>query len=101
LVSRKWITVTLTPEPGSVAARVLFLNALEAEGLLTDDITDRLSVLDNDDDDDGEVPVLDDETVPLLLAISDIHTRSGADRCSTRECGRRFDQDRCLLVAAN
>ncbi len=43
LVSRKWIAVTLTPEPNSVSARALFLKALEAENLLTDDIADRLT----------------------------------------------------------
>ncbi len=64
LVSRKWVTVTLTAEPTSVAARVLFLKALEAEGLLTNELRDRLS------DADAEPPD-DDDSVPLLLAISD------------------------------
>jgi len=72
LVSRRWIAVTLTPEPDSVAARVLFLKALDAEGLLTDDIADALSVLDDPD----EIPVLDD--TPLLLAISDNGTEMKA-----------------------
>ncbi len=70
LVSRKWITVTLTAEPTSVAARVLFLNALESEGLLTDELADRLS------DADGEPPA--DDSVPLLLAISDNGTEMKA-----------------------
>lgn len=75
LVSRKWITVTLTPEPNSTSARVLFLKGLEAEGLLTDDIRDRLTAL---DDDNQELPVIDDDTVPLLLAISDNGTEMKA-----------------------
>jgi transposase InsO family protein len=74
LVSRKWITVTLTPEPNSTSARVLFLKALEAENLLTDEIRHRLTNL----DDDQEIPVIDDDTVPLLLAISDNGTEMKA-----------------------
>jgi transposase InsO family protein len=71
LVSRKWIASTLTAEPTSVAARVLFVKALDAEGLLTDELRDRLSDLDADppDDNDG---------VPLLLAISDNGTEMRA-----------------------
>lgn len=71
LVSRKWVAVTLTPEPDSVAARVLFLKALESEGLLTDGIVEALGALDDD-----EIPVLDD--APLLLAISDNGTEMRA-----------------------
>jgi transposase InsO family protein len=74
LVSRKWIAVTLTPEPTSVSARVLFIKALDAEGLLTDDLAARLSDL----DDDTEIPALDADTVPLLLAISDNGTEMKA-----------------------
>jgi len=62
LVSRKWIATTLTAEPTSLAARVLFTKALDAEGLLTDNLAERLSDL------DAELPS-DDESVPLLLAI--------------------------------
>jgi hypothetical protein len=68
------ITVTLTPEPNSTSARVLFLKALEAENLLTDEIRHRLTNL----DDDQEIPVIDDDTVPLLLAISDNGTEMKA-----------------------
>lgn len=74
LVSRKWIAVTLTPEPTSVSARVLFLKALDAEGLLTDDLAAHLADL----NDDTEIPALDDDTVPLLLAISDNGTEMKA-----------------------
>lgn len=71
LVSRKWITVTLTPEPTSVAARVLFTRALDAEGLLTDELACRLSDLEAEPGDD-------DEGLPLLLAISDNGTEMKA-----------------------
>ena len=65
LVSRKWIATVLAPEATSTQVRVLFLEALEAEGLLTAEIRDRLATLDE------TVPELDDDELPLLLAISD------------------------------
>ena len=65
LVSRKWIATIVGPEATSTQVRVLFLNALDAEGLLTDEIIDRLASLDE------TVPELDDDDLPLLLAISD------------------------------
>ena len=34
VVSRKWIATLLTPEATSTQVKVLFLNALDAEGLL-------------------------------------------------------------------
>jgi transposase InsO family protein len=71
LVSRKWIAVTLTSEPTSVSARVLFAKALDAEGLLTDELRDRLS------DVDAELPD-DSDGVPMLLAISDNGTEMRA-----------------------
>lgn len=75
LVSRKWITVTLTSEPDSLAVKVLFIKALESEGLLTDDLRHLL-------DDPDAVPPDDDDRVPMLLAISDNGTemRSGDTR---------------------
>jgi putative transposase len=75
LVSRKWITVTLTPEPDSVAARVLFCKALEAENLLTDDLAERLTTL----NDEANEPIPDIEGVPMLLAISDNGTEMRAN----------------------
>ena len=72
LVSRKWITTTLTPEPTSASARVLFLKALDAEGLLTDEMRDRLTDL------SGEIPEGEEDGVPLLLAISDNGTEMRA-----------------------
>lgn len=74
LVSRKWIATILTGQPDSVAVRVLFTKALDAEGLLDDRLRDRLTDLDAVPD--------DDERVPLLLAISDNGTemRSGDTR---------------------
>ncbi len=45
--------------------RVLFLKALEAEGLLTEQTRTRLATLDE------TVPDGDDDEVPLLLAVSD------------------------------
>jgi transposase InsO family protein len=65
LVSRKWIASIVGPEATSTQVRVLFLKALEAEGLLTNDIAARLAVLDE------TVPTIDDDEVPLLLAVSD------------------------------
>jgi len=65
LVSRKWIATILAPEATSTQVRVLFLKALDAEDLLTDEIRERLATLDE------TVPELDDDELPLLLAISD------------------------------
>lgn len=65
LVSRKWIASIVGPEATSTQVRILFLKALEAEGLLTADIRDRLATLDE------TVPDVDDDKVPLLLAVSD------------------------------
>lgn len=65
LVSRKWIHTIVAPEATSTQVRVLFLGALDDEGLLTDAIRDRLATLDE------TVPELDHDEVPLLLAISD------------------------------
>jgi putative transposase len=72
LVSRKWITVTLTPEPNQVAVKVLFLKALAAEGLLTPELQERLA--------DPDTPIPDnDDTIPMLLAISDNGTEMRGD----------------------
>jgi putative transposase len=65
LVSRKWIATILAAEATGVQVRVLFVKALEAEGLVTDELRDRLAHLDDAAIDD------DLEAVPLLLAISD------------------------------
>ncbi len=65
LVSRKWIATIVGPEATSTQVRILFLNALEAEGLLSDEIRSRLADLDE------TVPEPDDDELPLLLAISD------------------------------
>ncbi len=70
LVSRKWITVTLTPEPNAVSVRVLFLKALQAEGLLTAELQERLA--------DIDAPIPDDDEIPMLLAISDNGTEMRA-----------------------
>lgn len=65
LVSRKWIATILASEATGTQVRVLFLKALDAEGLLDDNLATRLESLD-------EAAVGDDDTaVPLLLAISD------------------------------
>ena len=74
LVSRKWVAVTLTPEPNSVSVRVLFLKALAAENLLSVELQERLA------DPDAVIP--DDDSLPMLLAISDNGTemRSGDTR---------------------
>lgn len=65
IVSRLWIATILAPEPTSTQVRVLFLRALQDQGLLSDEIRERLSALDEC------APDLDDDTIPLLLAISD------------------------------
>lgn len=91
IVSRKWIATLLCAEATSTQVKVVFLAGLDNEGLLAD-LEWRL-------DAPGDVD-LDEESVPILLAVSDIHTRSGADRSLVAWCGRRFDRDRCSLVAA-
>lgn len=65
LVSRKWIATILAPEATGVQVRVLFTKALEAEGLLSDELAARLADLD-----DAAVGD-DDPALPLLVAISD------------------------------
>ena len=60
-MSRKWIAAHLTAAPDSAAARVLFANALDNEGLLTDELAARLA------DPDADPP---DDEIPLLLALS-------------------------------
>jgi transposase InsO family protein len=73
IVSRKWIATLLCAEATSVQVKVVFLAGLEAEGLLAN-LEWRL---DQPDDVD-----LDDETAPILLAVSDNgpEMRSGETR---------------------
>ena len=71
LVSRKWISTHLTANPDSVAARIVFITGLDAEGLLSDELRALLA------DPDAEPPEGDDR-VPLLLAISDNGTEMRA-----------------------
>jgi transposase InsO family protein len=59
LVSRKWIATLLSAEETSTQTKVLFLNALTAENLI-DEVEAR----------QGDINV-DDERLPILLAISD------------------------------
>ena len=61
IVSKKWITTLLCAEATSVQVKVVFLNALEAEGLL-DDLEWRLNA-------PGDVD-LTEEAAPILLAVS-------------------------------
>ncbi len=62
IVSKKWITTLLTAEAPSTQVKVVFLKALETEGLLAD-LEWRL---------DHPVDVdLEDEAAPVLLAVSD------------------------------
>lgn len=72
LVSKKWITVTLTAEPNQIAVKVLFLKALRAEGLLTSELEARL------ENPDTPIPS-DDDSIPMLLAISDNGTEMRGD----------------------
>ena len=62
VVSRKWIATLLCAEATSTQVKVVFLNALDSEGLL-DALEWRL-------DQPGDVD-LDDDTAPVLLAVSD------------------------------
>ena len=62
IVSKKWITTLLCAEATSVQVKVVFLNALETEGLLDD--------LDWRADQPGDVDLTDD-AAPVLLAVSD------------------------------
>jgi transposase InsO family protein len=62
IVSRKWITTLLAAEPTSVQVKVLFTQALRAEAIL-DDLDGRLA--------DPVTVDFDDETLPVLLAVSD------------------------------
>ena len=57
---RKWITTLISPEETATQAQVLFLAALEAEGLI-EGVEDRLNT--------GELP--DGDSLPILLAVSD------------------------------
>lgn len=65
VVSRKWIATILAPEATSTQVRVLFLTALEAEGLLSEETQARVACLDE------TVPDDDTDEIPLLLAVSD------------------------------
>ena len=65
VVSRKWIATILAAEATNTQVKVLFLKALDAEGLLTDELRDRLADLDD------TAPADDLPDIPLLLAISD------------------------------
>ena len=62
IVSRKWIATLLAAEPTSVQVKVLFTQALRAEGIL-DDLDWRLE--------HPELVDVDDEALPVLLAVSD------------------------------
>jgi putative transposase len=62
IVSRKWITTLLAAEPTSVQVKVLFTQALAVEAIL-DDLDWRLA--------HPEALEFDDETLPVLLAVSD------------------------------
>jgi len=62
VVSRKWITTLLTAEATSVQVKVVFMNALETEGLL-EPLEWRLDHVEDVD--------LSVEQAPILLAVSD------------------------------
>jgi transposase InsO family protein len=65
IVSRKWIATILASEATGTQVKVLFLKALDAEGLLSDELAARLEALD-------DTSVADDlDDLPLLLAVSD------------------------------
>ncbi|MGH2393884.1 MAG: integrase core domain-containing protein [Candidatus Limnocylindria bacterium] len=60
LVSRKWIATLLSPEETALQTLVVFLDALEAEGLIGL-VDERLAT--------GELPA--ESQIPILLAVSD------------------------------
>jgi putative transposase len=65
LVSRRWVATLLSAEESSTQAKVVFLDALEEEGLL-ELVADRL------DAPAGLQAVdMEDERLPILLAVSD------------------------------
>jgi hypothetical protein len=80
VVSRYWIDTLVSIEETSTQVKVVFERALADQGL-TDLLTPERLDLDVDDPDR-----------PILLAVSDIHTRSCAGRCSSPGGGRRFDR---------
>jgi putative transposase len=64
LVSRKWLTEIVSSEETSTQVELAFTAALEAEGLL--------AAVDARHDEDGRVDTsVDDQTRPVLLAVSD------------------------------
>jgi transposase InsO family protein len=74
MVSRKWLTMLVSPEETSTQVEVAFTAALDAEGLL--DLVDertttalRAALLSADRD--ALDAVIDDGVLPLLLAVSD------------------------------
>ncbi len=69
-VSRKWITEIVSVEETSTQVELAFTAALDAEGLLeiVDAHADGRADLATDDQATG------DQSRPILLAVSDIHT---------------------------
>lgn len=77
LVSRKWINTLLTPNPDTVAVKVLFTNALDTEAMLTDKLRHRLDLL-------GEGKAIPEhDGTPILLAVSDNGTEMRSDGTRT------------------
>jgi putative transposase len=71
LVSKKWIASLLSAEESSTQTQVLFLDALVAEGLI-DEVEARQGCVD-----------VDDEAIPILLAISDNGSPMTSDKTRT------------------
>lgn len=72
LVSRKWIDHLVTVEETSTEVAAVFTRALDREGLLVPGLAITA---------DGTVPItVDDTRRPIVLAVSDIHTRFRTDR---------------------
>ena len=70
MVSRKWIATLVSIEETATQVVVVFDLAVAAEGLSELITPERLDL------------AADDPARPILLAVSDIHTRSGVDRSS-------------------
>jgi putative transposase len=77
IVSRKWITTVVSPEETSTQVEVAFTDALEREGLweaADARATEALRAALASGDRAAAELAIDDGQLPLLLAISDIHT---------------------------
>jgi len=93
VVSKKWLGDITSHDETSTQVQAVFTRALRDEGIL-----ERIEELAAS----GETMSLepDDERLPILLVMSDIHTECCADRPRRPSWSRRFDWCRCLVAVA-